>query len=77
MITNPLAEIGFGYERATNGGDCCKKFTHQSFTQSLYSLMGLIKMPSFQLVIQNWIRKEIVDDDPYDEETFFPNKNGG
>ena len=50
--------------------------SHQTSTQRLYFLIGVIKMSSFQMVIQNWIRQEIVDDDPYDEETFFPNKNG-
>lgn len=30
---------------------------------------------SMQHNVQEWIRKEIVDDDPYDQETFFPKNN--
>lgn len=32
-------------------------------------LLGLIDIHSLQHNIQEWIRKEIVDDDPYEQET--------
>lgn len=34
-------------------------------------------MYSLRRNVQEWVRKEIVDDDPCDEETFFPTLNQG
>lgn len=30
---------------------------------------------SFKRKVQNWIRQEIVDDDPWDDKTFFPTQD--
>lgn len=35
------------------------------------------EMFAFWHSVQEWIRQEIVDDDPYDEETLFPTLNQG
>lgn len=44
---------------------------HQPANYNWRSMLSLIKESHLQQ-IQNWIRKEIVDDDPNDTETFFP-----
>jgi len=45
----------------------------QVFNQ--FSLRKLALVRSIKHNVQEWIRKEIVDDDPYDQETFFPKNN--
>jgi len=42
----------------------------QVFNQFSLRIFALVH--SLQYNVQEWIRKEIVDDDPYEQETFFP-----
>ncbi|MBW4456880.1 MAG: hypothetical protein KME55_31750 [Nostoc indistinguendum CM1-VF10] len=42
----------------------------QVFNQ--FFLTIFVRLHSLQYNVQEWISKEIVDDDPYDQETFFP-----
>jgi hypothetical protein len=42
----------------------------QAFNQFSLTIIALVH--SLQYNVQEWIRQEIVDDDPYDQETFFP-----
>ena len=44
--------------------------TTQVFNQFFLTFFAILH--SLQYNVQEWIRKEIVDDDPYDQETFFP-----
>ena len=45
-------------------------FEHHSTLQRISTGMLF-----FRRKVQDWIRQEIFDDDPYDEETFFPASN--
>jgi hypothetical protein len=38
------------------------------------SLRGFVLLSSLSAYIQEWIRKEIVADDPYDDVSYFPAK---
>ena len=42
----------------------------QVFNQFSLTIFALVH--SLQYNVQEWIRKEIVDDDPYEQEMFFP-----
>ena len=42
----------------------------QGFNQFFLTIFALVH--SLQYNVQEWIRKEIVDDAPYEQETFFP-----
>ena len=42
----------------------------QAFDQLSLTIFALVH--SLQYNVQEWIRKEIVDDDPYEQEMFFP-----
>jgi hypothetical protein len=44
----------------------------------IFKQPSLPKLPVMRFIqgnLQEWIRKEIVDDDPYEQETFFPENN--
>ncbi len=45
----------------------------QAFNHISFQILAVVH--SMQHNVQEWIRKEIVDDDPYDQETFFPKNN--
>lgn len=44
-----------------------------SFDQTQSSPKRMINSPSLLSTIQRWMRREIVDDDPWDRETLFLN----
>lgn len=51
-----------------------KQFTSRSFR----TISEAISIPHLQHSLQDWIRKQIVDDDPYQQqEIFFRQTNGG
>ncbi len=44
----------------------------------IFKQPSLLKFPVMRSIgrsVQEWIRKEIVDDDPYEQETFLPENN--
>jgi hypothetical protein len=44
----------------------------------IFKQLSLPKFPVMRSIgrnVQEWIRKEIVDDDPYEQETFLPENN--
>lgn len=49
--------------------------TSTSITHRFDFLLGFVNIYSLQHNIQEWIRKEIVDDDPYEQETCLPTLN--
>ena len=50
--------------------------TSAQITHRFNFFLGFVNLYSLQHNIQEWIRQEIVDDDPYEQETFshVPNK---
>ncbi len=50
-------------------------FFTQSFKYRFPLMMESITISSLRRSLKDWIRREIVDDDPYDVESLFPDVN--
>lgn len=50
-------------------------FFTQTFKYRFPSVLESMTMSSFRRSLKDWIRREIVDDDPYDVESLFPDVN--
>lgn len=46
-----------------------------TLSQAKVELLKFIEMFSFDHRLQDWIRQEVVDDAPCDDESFFPTQN--
>lgn len=47
----------------------------QDFRHHSSTLLEITGMPYFKRKLQNWWRQHVIDEDPYDNEAFFPSWN--